>query len=100
MNDQLTTKKVRLNGIEYTDKRVDKRDSDTRDYIVWIKSLIKKGFPVTICVFLNHYLFYHSTDISAGFHEYDHIVTVEKIESNYDDDEYHDDDIITIADHG
>ena len=49
---------------------------------------------------MNHYLFYRSNDINAGFKEYDHIVSVTKIESNYDDDNYHDDDIITIADHG
>jgi len=99
VNDQLTTSKVRLNGIEWSPTRIDSRDSDTKDYVIWMKKLVKAGYPTTICVYMNHYLFYRSDDVNAGFKEYDHIVTVSKIESNYDDDEYHDDDIITIADH-
>lgn len=41
----------------------------------------------------------HVDDPTAGYYEYDHIVSIAKIESDYDDDEYHDDDVITISDH-
>ena len=62
--------------------------------------MIRKGYAVTICVYMNHYLFYLNTDPDAGYYDYDHIVTLTKYESDYDDDEYHDTDIITFGDHG
>ena len=123
-NDQLTSDKVRLGSIEYTDNHADKRKADVTDYIAWMKSMTRKGYAVTviryiiwlfredllkinkiepelqICIYMNHYLFYGNTDPDAGYKEYDHIVSIYKIESNYDDDEYHEDDIITFSDHG
>eukprot|EP01037_Dinobryon_pediforme_P013293 gene13293-13404_t len=49
---------------------------------------------------MNNYLFYGSSDSTAGDSEYDHIVTVRRIQSDYDDDLYHEQDVITISDHG
>ena len=100
VNDQLTSSKVHLLSNEFADTREEKRDATTEDYISWMKSLIRKGNMVTICVYMNHYLFYHNNDTNAGYTEYDHIVTLTGYQSNYDDDLYHDDDIITMADHG
>jgi hypothetical protein len=99
-NDQATTTKVGLTGIEYADDRVDKRYSDARDYVAWMKQMFRQGYAVTICVYMNHYQFYGVTDPEAGYYDYDHIVTVTGIQSNYDDDDYHEDDVITMADHG
>ena len=94
VNDQFTSEKVRLTSLEYPS------GASTEDYIIWMKKLLRKGYAVTICVYMNHYLFYLETDPEAGYKEYDHIVTLRKIESDFDDDEYHESDIITIADHG
>ena len=49
---------------------------------------------------MNYYMFYESMDPNAGEFDYDHIVSVMSIESDYDDDLYHDDDVMTIDDHG
>jgi hypothetical protein len=35
-------------------------------------------------------------DPTAGDSEYDHIVTVSRVESDHDDDDYHDDDLLTF----
>ena len=95
-NDQFISDKLRLNHIEYPSS-----DSiSTKEYVVWMKTMLKQGYAVTICVYMNHYLFYLETNPNAGDREYDHIVTLREIESDFDDNEYHDTDIITIADHG
>jgi len=68
----------------------DSEGSDgVEDYLGWVKKLVRRGIPVTICVY------------AKGSHdeEYDHIVTVTKIESDHDDDLYHDSDVITFDDH-
>ena len=72
----------------------------TQDYYVWLKKMTKAGHAVTLCVYMNHNLFYGIDDPEYGFHYYDHITSVAKIESNYDDEEYHPDDRITFSDHG
>jgi len=94
-NDQLASKNLKLSAIEY-----DHDVYDSKAYLAWVKTMVRKGYAVTITVFMNNYLFYGMTNPDAGFPDYDHIVSVEKIESNYDDDLYHDDDIITMSDHG
>ena len=94
-NDQNSTAAIKLNWIEY--------DHDVRDakqYLAWVKKMVRKGYAVTICVYMNYYLFYGANDVSAGSWDYDHIVSVSRIESNYDDDLYHDDDVIVMEDHG
>lgn len=94
-NDQNSTATIKLNWVEY--------DHDVRDakqYLAWVKKMVRKGYAVTICVYMNYYLFYGATDVSAGSWDYDHIVSVSRIESNYDDDLYHDDDVIVMEDHG
>lgn len=94
-NDQLASTNLKLNSIEYNHDVY-----DSKEYLLWVKKMVKNDYPVTITVYMNNYLFYGMTDPDAGFPDYDHIVSVAKIESNYDDDLYHDDDIITMSDHG
>lgn len=43
VNDQLVSKKVSLNSIEYSTSY-----SETTDYIAWMKSMIRKGYAVTV----------------------------------------------------
>ncbi len=86
--------------------------------------MTRKGYAVTITVYMNYYLFYgvvkpdagnylpeelNTNDckliikplfIVSGEYDYDHIVSVSSIISLYDDDEFHPDDIIVISDHG
>ncbi len=69
-------------------------------YLAWAKKHLRQGHVVIITVMMNNYLFYGSTDLNAGFPDYDHIVTLTKIETDYDDDEYHADDLYTMEDHG
>lgn len=49
---------------------------------------------------MNQFVFYKNKSPSAGDPAYDHIVSVIGIDSNYNDDLYHPDDIIYISDHG
>ncbi len=49
---------------------------------------------------MNQYSFYNDTSKTAGDSDYDHIVPVIQIDSNYDDDLYHADDIIYFSDNG
>lgn len=93
VNDVSCAKNLRLNYIEFDGKT-------TNSYLAWAKKMIRQGYAVTITVYMNHYLFYGMTDPSAGDDEYDHIVSVYQIESKFDDDEYHADDILTLEDHG
>ena len=55
---------------------------------------------MTFTVYMNYYMFYGTTNKNAGDAEYDHIVSVSSISSQYDDDLYHDTDVITLEDHG
>ena len=93
VNDVNCAKNLRLDYIEFDGKT-------TNSYLAWAKKMIRQGYAVTITVYMNHYLFYGITDPSAGDDEYDHIVSVYQIESQFDDDEYHADDILTLEDHG
>lgn len=45
-------------------------------------------------------MFYNTTSLTAGDPDYDHIVPVIRIDSNYSDGLYHPDDIIYISDNG
>ena len=49
---------------------------------------------------MNQYLFYGDTKLLAGDTDYDHIVPVIQVDSKYDDDLYHEDDIIYFSDNG
>ena len=94
-NDQEASSAVKLNSIEY-----DHSIRNAQEYLAWCKKMITKGHTITITVYMNYYLFYGTTDPNAGEWDYDHIVSISKIESNYDDDLYHDDDVLTMEDHG
>lgn len=94
-NDERASKLLKLKAVEW-----DNSVADSRKYLAWCKQMVRKGHPVTITVYMNFWAFYGELDPDAGFPDYDHIVSIAKIESDYDDDEYHDDDVITMSDHG
>jgi hypothetical protein len=96
VNDESAAKKVKLQHIEFDGKT----NIGTDNYLAWIKTMARKGYAVTISVYMNYYLFYGMTSPTAGDAEYDHIVSVSSISSAYDDDKYHDEDVIVISDHG
>jgi hypothetical protein len=96
VNDQFAAKNLRLNTIEFDSST----PGNANGYLAWLKSMTRSGYAPTLTVYMNYYKFYGSTNPDAGDAEYDHIVSVSSIYSAYDDDQYHDDDIITIEDHG
>lgn len=95
VNDLYAAKQLRLDANQW-----DNSIRDVQKHLLWIKRHVMAGHAVTATVFLNHYLFYGDTDPTAGDDDYDHIVSVESIESNYpESDVYHEDDVITFSDH-
>ena len=61
----------------------------TAAYLSWVKRHVRKGHVVTITVFAK----------DGTSDEYDHIVNVVGIETNFDDDLYHDSDLLIYDDH-
>jgi len=98
VNDQRTAEAIRLNHIEYNS--TDYTPGHPQRYLAWIKAMTRRGYPVTMTVYMNQWLFYSNSNPTAGDPLYDHIVSVVRVESNYDDDEYHPDDLLTFSDHG
>ncbi len=98
VNDQHAAMQVHLNHTEYNN--TDYTTGHTQRHLAWIKYMTRRGWPVTMTIYMNFYLFYGDTSPNAGDPLYDHIVSVIRVESNFDDDEYHDSDIITFSDHG
>jgi hypothetical protein len=96
VNDAYAAKNLRLDAIEFDSSKAGNADG----YLAWLKSMTRSGYAPTLTVYMNYYKFYGTSNPDAGDAEYDHIVSVSKIYSSYDDDLYHDDDIITIEDHG
>ena len=96
-NDQHASDLLKLSYIEFDNTQT---STDPKRYLSWVKKMMRAGHAVTITVFMNHKMFYGIDKDDAGEADYDHIVSVTKLESNYDDDEYHADDLVTMEDHG
>ena len=94
VNDQRAAKLLKLNFEEFDNSG----SVDPRRYLSWVKAMVRRGHAVTITVFMNYYMFYGKRQ--GGEADYDHIVSVSSISSDYDDDLYHDDDVLTLEDHG
>uniref|UniRef100_A0A7S1G6T1 Uncharacterized protein n=1 Tax=Bicosoecida sp. CB-2014 TaxID=1486930 RepID=A0A7S1G6T1_9STRA len=103
-NDGVTARRLRLQHSEYPNTCVPRegarRGNCARQYLAWAKNQTRHGGAVTITVYMNYNLFYGSTDPRAGEVDYDHIVSVARVDSDYDDDAFHADDLLTIVDHG
>jgi hypothetical protein len=95
-NDEYTASEIKLSSSEWNYYLF-----NSESFLLWIKKAMMQGTPVTIGVFMNHYLFYGDTSPTAGDGVYDHIVSVYSVSSNFNDSTvYHEDDVITISDHG
>ena len=67
VNDVDAAEAMRLQAVEFDSES----QQSTRQYLTWVKSMVVRGFPVIIGVFLNM-----DDDSSDGQSEYDHIVPV------------------------
>jgi len=97
VNDKATATKMHLNSITYPG---DTSGTTTQDFLVWVKQMVSEGYPTTIGLFMNENYFYGKSDPTAGDTEYDHIVSVTKVVSKYNDGKYHGDDVIYFSDNG
>ena len=95
VNDVLVADKTRLLHEEYPASS--SASVQPQAYLAWIKAMTRAGAVTSVSLYMNMPLFEETV---VGDDEYDHIVTVLSVESNYDDDAYHDDDVLTIEDHG
>jgi hypothetical protein len=71
------------------DNSGDGDDGVTEAYLSWVKRHVRQGHVVTITVY----------DKDCTNEEYDHIVNVVGVESNFDDNEYHESDLLIYDDH-
>ena len=72
-------------------------------FLTWVKTNVTAGYPVVIGVFMNQSRFYGTANLNAGDTEYDHIVAVTGITSNYaltGPTKYYADDVLTFNDNG
>jgi hypothetical protein len=94
-NDAYAASQLHLKSSEWSRPKKAK----VQDFLVWVKQMVSNGYPVLIGLYTNENLFYGDTDPDAGDGQYDHIVSVLKVESKYADGLYHGDDVITFSDH-
>lgn len=64
-NDQRASDLVKLSHEEY-----DNTNIDAKGYLAWAKKMTRKGYAVTITVYMNYYLFYGIEDKDAGETDY------------------------------
>jgi hypothetical protein len=95
-NDQRASDLVKMTYEEFDNSG----SPNPKRYAAWLKKMVRAGYAVTLTTFMNHKMFYGMNDENAGYPDYDHIVSMARVESDYDDDLYHEDDIFTMSDHG
>jgi len=88
-NDVATAAAIKLKNIPFPGEN-DASANHAQRFLAWVKTYIRQGYPVIIGVYT----------AGGSATAYDHIVTVTKIESQYNDNNYYDGDLITIEDHG
>jgi len=90
-NDQATAAALSIQYEEYSatgDPKKPAGNTKTSDFLAWMKKQARKGYSVSFGLFASG-----SSDTT-----YDHIVSYANIQSNYDDDLYHADDILCFND--
>lgn len=97
VNDVEAAERMRLEVVPFDSES----QRSTRSYLTWVKSMVLRGYPVTIGVLVNMSEF---EDDSAGSSEYDHIVPVIGIGSRLPltaaDRKYRPTDVIVFSDNG
>lgn len=98
LNDKQAIDQLHLNAIYWDTES----ETDTDQFIAWVKQNVVKGYPVAIGLYTNEYLFYNDTDPTAGDKSYDHIVSVYGVGSNsaLSNPNYFSDDILYYSDNG
>ena len=86
VNDNTAADKFRLTFMQ--NNNPDTSSTHAQTFLAWIKSKVRLGYAVTIAVYIN----------GGENDEYDHIVPVHSIQSDYNDDLYHATDSITFND--
>ena len=96
-NDQATAAALSLRYEEYSaagDPTQPAGNTKTADFLAWMKKQARQGFSVSFGVFTSS----GKPGASGGQQTYDHIVSYASIQSNYNDDLYHADDILCFND--
>lgn len=97
VNDHYTARQLHLRSEEWdTDQ-----ETDTKDFLLWVKQQVLSGHPVSIGVYMNQSIFHPGTG-RVGDPDYDHIVTVFQIDTTHplNDPAYYADDVLYFDDHG
>lgn len=92
VNDEFAASQMRLNSLSWN------QSGTERDFLAWVKHNVMLGYPVTMAVYENMWLFNGKT--KGGNAEYDHIVPVLSIESENLSATYLDTDLMTFSDNG
>eukprot|EP01036_Dinobryon_divergens_P032093 gene32093-41612_t len=77
VNDNTAANNFRLTYIQ--NNNPDTSSTHAQTFLAWVKSKVRLGYAVTIAIFTG----------DGSDSEYDHIVPVHSIQSNYNDDLYH-----------
>ena len=96
-NDQATAAAVNMLYEEYSSTGNPSNpagNTDTTLFLAWMKKQIRAGYSVSFGLFTSS----GKPGASGGQSTYDHIVSVANIQSNYNDDLYHVDDILCFND--
>jgi hypothetical protein len=98
VNALSAAKKMHLNAVEW--KSYSGRSTD--QFLEWVKKNVAKGYPVGIGTYINEYQFNGRTNPNAGDPEYDHIVSVYGVKSQYPlaVPRYSGQDVISFSDNG
>lgn len=100
VNDLEAARAMRLEAVPWDSGR----DDASRDFLAWVKAQVLLGHPTIIGVYTNENLFYGKTDPDAGEPDYDHIVPVTGIGSDWPLDSgslaFHASDVIRFSDNG
>lgn len=98
VNDQYAAKQMHLSSIEWDGSG----GQPTTEFLAWVKQMIVSGYPVSIGILMNQYLFYGQKNAAAGDTDYDHIVPVYGVGSSQPlgDPSYYADDVIYFSDNG
>jgi hypothetical protein len=78
-------------------------ETNTPAFLAWVKGQVVAGHPVAIGLYTNEWRFYRNSNPNAGDPDYDHIVMVTGIKSDYPltgPAVYHASDVITFSDNG
>jgi hypothetical protein len=99
VNDTYAATQMHMTYVEWNTSS----ETNTDQFLAWVKGEVVAGYPVAIGIYTNEYLFYGSTNPNAGDPDYDHIVPVTGITSNDPltlPAAYYASDVITFSDNG